>query len=110
MNMTENALNLVRNSGMSTIAAECHRLAKARGKYQEPWCLVFGRVDLGEELDEWYEAACAGDAEREAEEMGDLLHAVLSIAYHRGIDVEDALYNALRRNAERIGDRNLSAV
>ncbi len=110
--MTENALNLVRNSGMSTIAAECRRLACLRFKYPDRWTVQTGWLQVYMELDEWLQAAKFEGKRAEAERIayGDLLHTVLSLGAHMGYDVEDALYNALRRNAERIGDRNLSAV
>ena len=46
-----------------------------------------------------------GPIEAEAignQKLGDLLHAVLSVADYRGIDVEWVLCEAIQRNAERI--------
>jgi len=92
---------LVQNSGLSAIAQECYRLAVARGKYPEGWDLWTGYTHMDNELEEWWDAAQCGDSDGEIEEMGDLLHTVLSVAHHRGIDVEAALRDAMQRNAER---------
>lgn len=91
-------IDLVRHSGINAIAEECHRLAVARGKYdggQQPYESIIS------ETTEWFIEMAQGNTEREAEEMGDLLHAVLSIAHHRGIDAEQALRDAMQRNRER---------
>lgn len=101
MNMTENALNLVRNSGMSAIAAECHRQAVARGKYPEGWDLWTCYTHMDNKLEAWWDAAQCGNSAGEIEEIGDLLYAVLSIAHHRGIDADQALRRAMQRNAAK---------
>ena len=103
MNMTENALNLVRNSGMSTIAAECRRLACLRFKYPDRWTVQTGWLQVYMELDEWLQAAKFEGKRVEAErlEYGDLLHTVLSLGAHMGYDVEKELRDAMRRNRER---------
>lgn len=95
------ALDLVRHSGLNAIAEECHRLAAARGEYPEGWDLWTGYTNMDNELESWWDAAQCGDFAGEIEEMGDLLHTVLSIAHHRGIDVEAALRDAMQRNWER---------
>src|SRR5690606_29054062 len=95
------ALDLVRNSGLNAIAEECHRLAVARGEYPDSWDLWTGYTHMDNELEAWWDAAQCGNSAGEIEEIGDLLHAVLSIAHHRGIDAEQALRRAMQRNAER---------
>lgn len=101
----EKALNLVRNSGLGAIAKECRRLDYARGKYPPDWDPIMGALDVMNEVMEWLDEAARADrggGDREPEELGDLLHAVLSIADCRGIDVEWVLCEAIQRNAERI--------
>lgn len=103
MNMTENALNLVRNSGMSAIAAECHRLACLRLKYPDGWTVQTGWMQVYMELLEWVQEAKFEGKRDEAEriEYGDLLYTVLSLGSHMGYDVEQELRDAIQRNAER---------
>lgn len=91
---------------LQAVAVECHKLALNRGKYPPGWRPLNGARAIIEEALEWCEAADladrggAGDA-REVEEYGDLLHAVLSIGFHRVIYVPDALKGAMDRNRER---------
>lgn len=103
MNMTENALNLVRNSGMSAIAAECHRLACLRLKYPDRWTVQTGWLQVEMELLEWLQEAKFEGKRNEAEriEYGDLLYTVLSLGAHMGYDVEKELRDAMQRNRER---------
>jgi len=84
------------------LAAECHELAVARGKYPSVWTPIHGCVAIEREVEEWWREA-GDDPEREAQEMGDVIATVLSIAHHRGIDPAAALEGAIRRNRERAG-------
>jgi len=119
MNMTENALNLVRNSGMSAIAAECHRLAVAQGKYVDgdERSIEKGIKALAGEVIELASSHAIdrflgmhskddGPTDPTIDEFGDVLANTLSLAIEMGIDVERALRDAMQRNAERVVVRN----
>ena len=100
----DTVLDLVRHSGLNAIAEECHRLAVARGKYPDGWTAQTGWLQVHMELDEWLQEAKFEGKRDEAEriEYGDLLHTVLSLGAHMGIDVEKELRDAMQRNAERV--------
>ena len=56
---------------------------------------------IGEELEELAEAARAGDEAAMADELGDLLFAVVNLARHLGVDAEQALTAANRKFERR---------
>lgn len=90
---------------LNELAAECHELAVARGKYSR-WNTLIGRNAIQSELTEWYaEASFAEDHPNDTayheEEYGDLLHAVLSVGHQMGYDIDAALAGAMERNRKR---------
>lgn len=98
-------LDLVRHSGLTAIAEECRRLARARGRYSEgryPWTIDDGSRQMRKAIDEW-EIECMNcmnpSTKDQVEEYGDILHTVLSIGAHMGYDIEQALRDAMQRNA-----------
>ena len=58
-------------------------------------------VKLDEEIAEVKAAATSGDAEGVAEEMGDLLLTVTSLARKLGVNAEEALYHATEKFLDR---------
>ncbi len=62
---------------------------------------VWPRDKIDEELGELDAARTAGDARNMAEELGDLLFAVVNLARHLGIDPEQALIGANRKFEQR---------
>jgi len=106
--VTVGAIRQSVGAGLNALAAECHRLAVARGEY-DGWTPTAGVEQIEGEGHEWWNEALmqpwpravASESERAA--VGQLLATVLSIAHHRGIDVEAALRDAMQRNRERAG-------
>lgn len=95
----------MRLASLNNWAAECHKLAVARGKYRR-WNALIGRNAIRSELDEWYAEASLAEAHPNAtayheEEYGDLLHAVLSIGHQMGYDIDATLAGAMERNRKR---------
>lgn len=103
------AVDLVRNSGLGSIARTCYQLATTRGKYPKEWTPTMGAQQIVSEVLEWHEEALVADdriwIDYESNELGDVLAAVLSIMVKRDVDPEKALVGAIERNAKRAKGR-----
>ncbi len=95
---------------LAELAAECHELAVKRGKYPIDWTPEVGMGDISGELFELmaahvYEVACGPDdhlRQLAVNEAGDALAALLSVTHQMGIDPDEALAGAIRRNRARV--------
>lgn len=87
---------------LNAVAAECHRLATARGKYHRKWTVSGGARQIIGECREWLVELEMGNEVAASDEFGDILHAVLSVGHHMGYDVAECLARAMDRNRERV--------
>ncbi|MCB9698268.1 MAG: nucleoside triphosphate pyrophosphohydrolase [Alphaproteobacteria bacterium] len=75
-----------------------HRISEKAGAVGFDWPdLPSVREKVGEELAELDEAVASGDEEAIAEELGDLLFAVVNLGRHLPVTAEDALRRATRK-------------
>jgi tetrapyrrole methylase family protein / MazG family protein len=86
--------------------ALAHKVQSKASKVGFDWPDVHGAIaKVPEETAELMAAAAAGDASATADELGDLLFAVVNVARHLGVDPEAALREAttkFRRRFERV--------
>ncbi len=72
-----------------------HKMQEKAMRVGFDWPEVSGAVEkLGEEINEFIEAAAAGSPEKMEEEMGDILFAAVNISRMSGIEPEQALQNS----------------
>lgn len=87
------------------------KVQKRASKAGFDWPDVSGALaKIPEEADEVREAIAAGDAEHIAEELGDLLFAVVNTARFAGVDAEDALQRATNKFINRFEKTEQLAV
>lgn len=86
--------------------AYANKVQKKAARVGFDWPSVDGALPkIAEEADELVEAAASGDASATADELGDLLFAVVNVARHLGVDPESALReasNKFRRRFEQV--------
>ena len=86
--------------------AYAHKIQKKAAKVGFDWPDVTGALPkIAEEATELTAAAAAADADATADELGDLLFAVVNVARHLGVDPESALRaaaNKFRRRFEAV--------
>ena len=82
--------------------AYAHKLQKKAAKVGFDWPDVDGALPkIAEESAELVVAAATGDAAATADELGDLLFAVVNVARHLGVDPESALRQASQKFRRR---------
>ncbi len=86
--------------------AYAHKIQKKAAKVGFDWPDLDGALPkIAEETDELVEAAASGDTAATADELGDLLFAVVNVARHLRVDPESALRaaaNKFRRRFEQV--------
>lgn len=91
--------------------ARADKLARRAARAGFDWPDATGpRAKIDEELAELDEAGRSGDPAAVAEELGDLLFAMVNLARHLGLDPEDVLRSANRKFESRYRDMERAAL